>query len=258
MYLISVANQKGGVAKTTTVVSLGAALVQYGAKVLVVDLDAQANLSMSLGVAPSTVHHSIASVLLNVHPLSAACRTTSISGLDLVPSNSEMEMAERFLPIRKDYRYILRAATESLTGYDYVLFDCPPSLGAVTSNALHASQLLIIPTQAEYFSISALRNMLGFIQRAREDGNPELIYRILVTMYDGRNRIHKNLRDQLQITFFEGLFQNMIGVDTKLRESTVVGLPITDYNPKSRSALQYQALALELMQHVQQYVFGLV
>jgi chromosome partitioning protein len=256
-YFITIANQKGGVAKTTTVVSLGAALAHQGARVLVVDLDAQANLTMSLGVEPSAVHYSIANVLLNLGSVESALRATSVNGLDLLPSNSEMEYAERFLPIRKDYQYILRDATHSLSDYDYVIFDCPPSLGAVTTNALQASQLLIIPTQTEYFSLSALRSILKFVQGVRNGGNPNLIYRILITMYDQRNRIHRNLRDQLQITFFEGLFQNVIGVDTKLRESTVVGLPITDYNPKTRSALQYQALAQELKQHVQEYVVRL-
>jgi chromosome partitioning protein len=257
-YLISVANQKGGVAKTTTVVSLGAALVHQGAQVLVIDLDPQANLTMSLGVEPSSVHQSIANILLNQNPMLSAIRSTSVQGLDLIPSNTEMELAERFLPIRKNYKYILREATNSLPEYNYLIFDCPPSLGAVTTNALQASHLLITPTQAEYFSISALRSMLKFIQRERDQGNPNLIYRILLTMYDQRNRIHRTLRDQLQVTFYEGLFQQIIGIDTKLRESSVVGLPITDYNPKTRSAIQYTALAQELKQHVQEYVVRFV
>ena len=257
-YLIAVANQKGGVAKTTTVVSLGAALVHQGARVLVVDLDAQANLTMSLGVEPSSVHQSIANILLNLNPMMSAIRTTSVQGLDLIPSNSEMELAERFLPIRKNYKFILSEATNSLPEYNYIIFDCPPSLGAVTTNALQASHLLIIPSQAEYFSISALRSMLKFVQKERDQGNPNLIYRILLTMYDQRNRINRTLRDQLQVTFYEGLFKNIIGVDTKLRESSVVGLPIMDYKPKTRSAYQYHALAEELKQHVQEYVVRFV
>ncbi|MCK5314756.1 MAG: ParA family protein, partial [Anaerolineales bacterium] len=142
--------------------------------------------------------------------------------------------------------------------YNYIIFDCPPSLGAVTTNALQASHLLIIPSQAEYFSISALRSMLKFVQKERDQGNPNLIYRILLTMYDQRNRINRTLRDQLQVTFYEGLFKNIIGVDTKLRESSVVGLPITDYKPKTRSSYQYHALAEELKQHVQEYVVRFV
>lgn len=252
-YIISVANQKGGVAKTTTAISLGAALSRNGSKVLLVDTDAQANLTMHLGVEPSAVRQSIANVLLTQNPLTHVIRSTSMPRLDLVPSNAEMELAERFLPIRKNYQYLLKQALKDLSMYDYVVIDCPPSLGAVTANALHASQMLIIPSQAEYFSIHALRNMLGFVKTIRKQGNPDLIYRILLTMYDGRNRIHRELRNQLQTTFSEGLFQNMIGIDTKLRESSVIGLPIMEYRPRSRSSLQYQALALELVQHIHEY-----
>jgi chromosome partitioning protein len=253
VYIISVANQKGGVAKTTTAISLGAALASNGSNVLLVDTDAQANLTMHLGVDPSSVRQSIANVLLTLGPLIHVIRSTSVPRLDLVPSNAEMELAERFLPIRKNYQYLLKNAVKDVPKYDYVIIDCPPSLGAVTANALHASHMLIIPSQAEFFSIHALRNMLGFVKIIRKQGNPDLIYRILLTMYDGRNRIHRQLRDQLQSTFYEGLFHNMIGIDTKLRESSVIGLPITEYRPRTRSSLQYQALALEVVQHVHEY-----
>jgi chromosome partitioning protein len=258
-YFISVANQKGGVAKTTTVVSLGASLAHKGQKVLLVDLDAQANLTMSLGIDPIKTHKSITNVLLSTDLLTSVRRQSNLPGLDIIPSNAEMGMSERFLPIRKDYENILRSAFTHITNngttpYDYVLFDCPPSLGAVTTNALHASHMLIIPTQAEYFSLSALRNMLGFVRRIREQGHPNLIYRILLTMYDVRNRVHRNLRAQLETTFNEGLFQSVIAVDTKLRESSLAGQPIIQYQPNSRGALQYQSLADEVNQHVHEYI----
>jgi len=260
---ISVANQKGGVAKTTTAVSLGASLTKSGKKVLLVDLDAQANLTMALGINPLKTNKSVATVLMGLDSINNVWRHSNIPGLDVLPSNQEMEMSERFLPIRSGYEDILRnafmhSALNGSNSYDYVFFDCPPSMGAVTINALQASQMLIIPTQAEYFSLLALRNMLGLVRRIREQGNPNLIYRILLTMYDMRNRVHRNLRSQLETTFHEGLFLNVIGIDTKLRESSLVGLPITDYQPASRSALQYQALAKEVNQHVHEYAAQLV
>lgn len=253
-YYIAVSNQKGGVAKTTTSVSLGAALGENGARVLLVDLDAQANLTMSLGFDPRAAGLSIIHVLLQAAPLEQVIRPTQMPNLDLVPSSMEMEKAERFLPIRKDYTSILRKRFKVQLPYDYVIFDCPPALGATTMNALNTADLLIIPTQAEYFSVSGLRNMLDTIQRVRGNGNPGLVYRILLTMYDRRTKVHRRLRKQLKETFQEGLFDTWIDIDTKLRESSAAGEPIHNYHGKSRSAQQYQSLAEELFQNVTEFV----
>jgi chromosome partitioning protein len=250
-YIIAVANQKGGVAKTTTVLSLGGAIVQKGNEVLLVDLDAQADLTLALGFNPSRIRHSIADVLFNWASVVSVSRETGIPGLDLVPSNQDMDLAERFLPIRKNFEHILRNALNSTLPYDYVLLDCPPSIGAVTANALNVASLLVIPTLPEYFSVHALKNMMAMTRRVRNQGNPTLTYRILVTMRDRRNKIHKNLFEQLQKNLGERLLRNAIDVDTKLRESTVAGLPITHYATDSRSAKQYRALSEELIQYVQ-------
>ena len=298
-YVIAIASQKGGVAKTTTVVSLGGALVQRDKEVLLVDLDSQSNLTLALGKDPGRVRGAITDVLFNSATMLSVSRETAIPGLDLIPSNSGMDLAERFLSVRKDYETILRRAisseilssknlfTESriretripkpfieveddqyrrqtsptpngkehLAGkehllYDFVILDCPPFIGAVTLNALVASTLLIIPTQPEFFSAYALRTMMGIIQQVRSQYNPDLIYRILITMFDRRNRIHREVGEQIRTTFGQGVFETIIEVDTKLRESAVEGLPITHHKSQSRSAVQYDALAQEIMQYV--------
>ncbi|MEW6031181.1 MAG: ParA family protein [Chloroflexota bacterium] len=253
-YTIAVSNEKGGVAKTTTALSLGAALAELGRSVLLIDLDPQANLTLALGFEPGEVTKTSANVLIESEPLLGSRQKTPIQGLDLIPSNAQIENAEKYLPIRINYLDTLRTALESASPipYDVVVMDCPPALGAITLNALSASNLLIIPSQAEFFSAYALRNMMTTIRRVRQDGNPELVYRILVTMLDRRNRTHRNIYEQLIATFGDGVFTSVIEIDTKLRESPISGQPITIYKPNSRGALQYRVLAQELIEYAQE------
>lgn len=249
--VIAIANQKGGVGKTTTSVSLAGALAQRGLEVLAIDMDAQANLSLAVGVNPGKVRGSISDVLLNSATIASVARETDIPNLSLVPSTSEMELAERFLSVRQNYEVILRQALQGCTLYDYIILDCPPSMGSVSLNAMIAAGLLIIPTQPEYFSAHALRAMMTAIRRVRSLYNPELQYRILVTMQDRRNRIHRNLCEQIRLTFGEGVFDTVIEVDTKLRESSIAGVPVNYYRSSTRGAQQYDALAEELIANVE-------
>ena len=301
-YVIAIATQKGGVAKTTTAASLGGAFVQFGLKVLLIDLDAQANLTLALGKDPFKVHGTIIDVLFNSEPLLWKSHETSIPGLDLVPANSEMELAEHFLKSRNNYETILRDAinesirrlplirtqirkakgfsslktrpaaenspppedttaqfdikklgeVHSKIEYDVVILDCPPSLGVVTLNALVAADLLIIPMQPEYFSVHSLKTILPAIREVRNKQNPNLAYRVLITMFDRRNRIHQNLSKQLRQTCGSGVLNTIIEIDTKLRESALDGMPITEVWKQSRSAIQYCTLAEELIRFVQQ------
>lgn len=253
-YVIAISNEKGGVAKTTTTLSLGAAMAEAGCKVLLIDLDPQANLTLALGIEPGSASVTSSHVLIESAPLMSARLSTDIEKLDLVPSHASIESAEQFLPVRTNYTAGLRHAIENSVPlpYDYIMFDCPPFLGAITSNALSAADLLIIPTQAEYFSAYALRNMMGLIRRVRQDSNPDLGYRILITLLDRRNRTHRNIQEQLQNTFGEGLFKTVIEIDTKLRESPIAGLPITHYKPSTRGSQQYRELAQELIDYVKE------
>jgi chromosome partitioning protein len=295
MNVIAVANEKGGVAKTTTTISLGGAFVEAGEEVLLIDLDPQANLTLGLGVSPAKLRRSIADVFMSSASLLSVSRETEIPGLDFVPSSPSMGFSERLIPMRKDYEFILRTALETVTSYDFVIIDCPPSLGAVTLNALTAADRVITPTQPEYFSVYGLRSILGLIRKIRgvslhnkepqasngenfetkvglDEGdqmlnkqgsvignpsrglgtNPDLVYHILITMMDRRNRIHRTLRDQLKQTFTDGLLDTVIEIDTKLRESTLMGQPISIYASNTRSANQYRALAEEINSYVKE------
>lgn len=251
---IAVSNEKGGVAKTTTTLSLGAALAELGNRVLLIDLDAQANLTLSVGFEPGEAELTSSHVILDNTPISTVCRKTEIEKLDLIPSSSRIETLEQFLPVRTNYTTILQRAIKTTPAlpYEYIILDCPPALGAVTRNALSAADLLLIPTQAEYFSAYALRNMMSLIRRTREVDNPNLAYRILVTMMDKRNKTHKNIHEQLRATFGSGVLSTVIELDTKLRESPIAGIPITHYKSGARGSIQYRILAQEIMQYVQE------
>ncbi|RME06907.1 MAG: ParA family protein [Anaerolineae bacterium] len=248
--ILAIASEKGGVAKTTTAVSLGGALVKQGQDVLLVDLDPQASLTLAMGIPPHSVRRSLADVLLNSATPVSVSRETAIPGLDILPASSELILAERFLPIRRAYKQLLRQALAKMPLYDTIILDCPPSLGVLTHLAMVACQMLIIPTTPEYLSIYALRNMLRDIQTVREQENPGLNYRLLITMLDLRVRSHATLSQQLRATFGEAVLQTVIQVDTRLRDSAVAGLPITHFAASARSAKQYTALAQEILQYV--------
>lgn len=252
-FTVAISNEKGGVAKTTSTLSLGAALAELNYRVLLIDLDPQANLSLALGFETNSVEITSANVLIENKPIRAAIQKTEVTNLDLVPSSARIESVEQFLPMRSNYLSSLRTSlvTASLP-YDYILLDCPPALGAITLNALSAADLLIIPTQAEYFSAYALRNMMGSIRRVRQESNPNLAYRILITLLDRRNRTHRNIFEQLQTTFGQGVFTTVIEIDTKLRESPIAGVPITQYKPSSRGSQQYRVLAQELVEYAKE------
>jgi chromosome partitioning protein len=248
---IAISSQKGGVAKTTTCLSLGACLAEMGQLVLLIDLDPQTNLTLSMGLNPKELRHTVSEALLGNTSLVSVSREGVAFGLDIVPASSDLAVLEKILYGRPDCEFYLERGMAAMDDdlYDVVLVDCPPSFGLLTLNALTAADLLIIPTQCEYYAAHALRRTIELAELVRKKTNPHLAYRVLVTMYDQRNRICQAILDRLRRGLNGVLFETVIEVDTKLRESPVFGEPITRYAPQTRGAQQYRALAKELMHH---------
>jgi chromosome partitioning protein len=248
---IVVSNQKGGVAKTTTCLSLGACLAAMGQIVLLIDLDPQASLTLSLGLKPGELRCAVDDALLGNTSLVSVSRETSVFGLDIVPASHGLVLLDKILYGRKGFEFCLKNGLAGMSSgcYDTVLIDCPPAFNTLTLNALTAADILIIPTQCEYYAAVSLRQMIKMVKLVREQTNPRLIYRVLVTMYDRRNKICQVLLAQMQRGLNDVLFKTIIEVDTKLRESPAFGQPITVYAPNTRGAQQYGALAKELMNY---------
>jgi chromosome partitioning protein len=249
--VVAIANEKGGVGKTTTALSLGAALAELRHQVLLIDLDPQANLTLGVGLRPGQAPASIADVLLGDAALSDILLPTQVAGLAIAPASDDLLQAERFLPVRQDFELILRDALSACPDYDSVIVDCPPALGPLTRSALGAADLLVIPTQCEFFSAFALRQVINLVRSVRERVNPSLRYRLLLTMVDLRNAMHRSLAEEIRLAFGSAVFRSAVEVDARLRESPAFGKPITEYAPASRGAQQYRELALELTEHVQ-------
>jgi chromosome partitioning protein len=247
--VIAVANTKGGVAKTTTCLSLGGGLAEQGHLVLLVDLDPQAHLTSSLGVRPEEQRRTVCDVLLGQHSLTAISHETNVFGLDLAPANDELVIIDKMLYKHPGYEYRLKTDVDQMPHklYDAILIDCPPTFGTATINALTAADLLIIPLQCEHYAVRSLIRMLDMVRLTRRKTNPYLSYRLLVTMYDMRNRVHPMILEYLRDRFSDAVFETMIQVDTKLRESPAFAKPVTEYAPKTRAARQYRAVAQEVI-----------
>jgi len=247
-YIIAICHQKGGVAKTTTTLSLGASFAGLGIKTLLIDLDPQANLTSSIGLDSNETGHSIADALLGDADLETVKMASSVPGLDIVPSNDSMLTISRQLYQMPEYEYLLRRVLKEplIQDYTVVLLDCPPAVGPLTMNALTAADLLIIPTQCEFFSIQALTDMFELIKLIRNRTNHDLSYRLLVTMFDRRGSFHTRMLEQMRSYFNIGMLNTIIGFDTKLRESQLAGAPVSIHAPQSRGAQQYRQLAEEL------------
>ena len=248
--IIAISNEKGGVAKTTSTYSIGSALSAVGKKVLLIDLDPQGNLTLANGFEPGEIQNNCVNIFSNGTKLKNAILDTKNKNLFLIPSTFQLSEAESFLPLKENSdRILIELINAEILDFDYILMDCPPSIGIIILNALSAADLLIIPTQAEYFSAYALRNTMTLVRKVRLSSNPGLAYRILITMLDQRNKTHRTIREQLNLTFGSGLFKTVVEIDTHLRESPILGVPINQYRPNSRGTLQYKTLTEEIIEY---------
>ncbi|PWW24449.1 chromosome partitioning protein [Geodermatophilus normandii] len=248
--VIAMCNQKGGVGKTTSTINLGAALVEYGRRVLLVDLDPQGALSVGLGVPAQQLERTVYNALMERRTTLADVRVaTDVPGLDLVPSNIDLSAAEVQLVSEVAREQTLLRALDSVRDeYDYVLIDCQPSLGLLTVNALTAAHGVMIPLECEFFSLRGVALLVDTIDKVKERLNPELeISGILATMYDTRTVHCREVFSRVVEAFGDTVFQTVIQRTVRFPETTVAGQPITTWAPTSSGAAAYRDLAKEVI-----------
>jgi len=246
--VICVANQKGGVGKTTTCVNLAASLAATQRRVLLIDLDPQSNATMGCGIDKNALEYTVCDVLLDDVPVAGVLQTPPECGFTVLPSNQELTSAEVELIQKPDREFRLRKALEPIAGdYDYVLIDCPPALNMLTVNALSAADYVLIPMQCEYFALEGLSALVGTINRIRGTSNPKLeIHGILRTMFDPRNNLANEVSAQLSAHFGDRVYNTVIPRNVRLAEAPSFGRPALVHDKYSRGALAYLALAGEV------------
>lgn len=248
--IIAVANQKGGVAKTTTCINLGASLVATKRKVLVVDLDPQGNATVGSGVDKDALQVSSYDVLLGKAPASEAIVHSEASSYDVLPTNGDLTAAEVELMnmmVAREQR-LTKALEPVRDNYDFILIDCPPSLNMLTLNALVAADSVMIPMQCEYYALEGLSALLNTIEEIKASVNPNLeIEGLLRTMYDPRNNLSTDVSGQLIMHFGEKVYRTVIPRNVRLAEAPSHGIPALKYDRTSRGAVAYLALAGEIL-----------
>jgi chromosome partitioning protein len=247
--VIAIANQKGGVGKTTTVVNLGASMAKSGRRVLLLDLDPQSNATSGVGVSGVSPNDSTYPILVMGDPVAPIIRRTSCERLDLAPATPELAAAEVELVNQQGRELHLRRALEQVRNeYNYILIDCPPSLGLLTVNALVAADSVLIPLQCEYYALEGLGHLMDTVRRVRERLNPDLdVEGVLLTMFDGRLNLSMQVAEEARRHFGGKVYTTMIPRNVRLGEAPSFGRPVVAYDPACVGAVSYENLAKEIL-----------